>query len=240
MKFAPLGDSAVVVTLGDTISEATSVRVRSLTAALEHTATTGVVDVVPAYTSVTVYYEITATPADEEEPYARVCRLIEQLIAKVEHAWPDLVSQKLGDTAGAVAREVTIAVCYEGEFAPDLGEVARHCRLSPADVVERHCGARYLVQAIGFTPGFPYLGGLPEKLHTPRRPTPRVSVPAGSVGIGWMQTGIYPLATPGGWQLIGRTPQTLFRPQDSTPAMLRVGDHVQFRAISPSEFAAWK
>lgn len=240
MNFAPLGDSAVVVTLGDSISDATWVRVRSLTAALECESDAGIVDVVPAYTTVTVFYEIPAASTSEVEPYERMCRLLRDRIAKIEHAWPDLVRQKLGDDDGDAAREIEIPVCYQGEFAPDLAEVARHCELSPGEVVELHRASEYIVQAIGFSPGFPYLGGLPDKLRTPRRATPRVTVPAGSVGIGWMQTGIYPLPTPGGWQLIGRTPLQLFRPREKAPAMLRVGDHVRFRAIDREEFQTWK
>jgi inhibitor of KinA len=240
MKFAPLGDSAVVVTLGDTMSDATWVRVRTLTAALAQAAAVGVVDVVPAYASVTIYYDIATAAAGEEGAYARICRVVSELVAKLEHSWPDLVRQKLGEQGEAAGREMELPVCYEGEFAPDLGEVARHCRLSPGEVVELHHNAGYLVQAIGFAPGFPYLGGLPEKLFTPRRPTPRLTVPAGSVGIGWMQTGIYPLSTPGGWQLIGRTPVALFRPREAEPALLRVGDRVKFRPITLQEFAAWK
>jgi inhibitor of KinA len=240
MKFAPLGDSAVVVTLGDTISDATSVMVRSLTNALAREAAVGVIDVVPAYASVTVFYDPATAGSSEIDPYERICQLVNALAGKLEHSWPDLVRQKLGEQGEAATREIEIPVCYAGEMAPDLGEVARHCRLSPAEVVERHHGATYVVQAIGFAPGFPYLGGLPESLFTPRRSTPRLLVPAGSVAIGWMQTGIYPLATPGGWQLIGRTPVPLFRPQEAEPATLRVGDRVKFRPITPAEFATWK
>jgi inhibitor of KinA len=235
-----LGDSAVVVTLGDTISEATWVKVRSLTNALAREAAAGIVDVVPAYASVTVYYDPATAGTTDLGPYDRIQQLVSALVGKLEHSWPDLVRQKLGEQGEAAGREIDIPVCYHGEMAPDLAEVARHCRLSPAEVVERHHRATYVVQAIGFAPGFPYLGGLPEELFTPRRPTPRLLVPAGAVAIGWMQTGIYPLATPGGWQLIGRTPVPLFRPGEAEPATLRVGDRVRFRPITPAEFATWK
>jgi inhibitor of KinA len=106
-------------------------------------------------------------------------------------------------------------------------------------VVGLHTGAEYLVHAIGFTPGFPYLGGLPEALRAPRRDTPRANVPAGSVAIGGSQTGVYPVESPGGWQLIGRTPVALFRPAETPAALLRPGDRVRFRAISPEEFSSW-
>lgn len=122
-------------------------------------------------------------------------------------------------------RLVEIPVSYDG---PDLGDVAAHCGLSPDEVVQRHTAAEYIVYFLGFQPGFAYLGGLDESLHTPRRREPRLSVPAGSVGIGGAQTGIYPLATPGGWQLIGRTALPLFDPQAEPPTLLAPGDRVRF------------
>jgi len=124
-------------------------------------------------------------------------------------------------------RRVEIPVRYDG---PDLADVAAHCRLSPDEVVRRHSAAEYVVYFIGFQPGFAYLGGLDQALHTPRRAEPRVAVPAGSVGIGGAQTGIYPLATPGGWQLIGRTALPLFDPQAEPPTLLAPGDRVRFVA----------
>jgi len=126
-----------------------------------------------------------------------------------------------------LGRLVNIPVTYDG---PDLGDIARHCGLSPAEVVQRHEAAEYVVYFLGFQPGFAYLGGLDEALHTPRRTEPRVSVPAGSVGIGGAQTGIYPLASPGGWQLIGRTLTPLFDPQAEPPTLLAPGDRVRFVA----------
>lgn len=241
MTFAPLGDSAVVVTLGATVDDSTLVRVRSLAAALQRESDVGIVDIVPAYATVTVFYEALNTMPANESLYARICRVIEACAARVEHAWPDVVGQKLEGEAES-AREVEIPVCYEPEFAPDLGEVAGHSGLSEAEVVERHGAGSYVVQVVGFAPGFAYLGGLTEKLFTPRRPTPRTRVPAGSVGIGWKHTGVYPLTMPGGWHLIGRTPMELFQlnDNDKTPALLRVGDHVRFRPITGKEFARWK
>lgn len=241
MTFSPLGDSAVVVTLGSIVDEAMLMRVRSLTAALERETTAGIVDVVPAYTTVTVVYEIGALPAGDTPPFERVCRLIADRAAKAEHSWPDMVAGNFeATTRGEPHRVVEVPVCYGGEFGVDLETVAQHCGLSPAEVTALHSGANYVVHAIGFTPGFPYLGGLPEKLRTPRRATPRTSVPAGSVGIGGSQTGVYPLSTPGGWHLIGRTPSALFQPRKNPPALLRVGDRVKFRPITPEEFGTWK
>lgn len=239
MMFAPLGDSAVLVTLGRNIDDATLMRVRSLTRALELARPQGIVDVVPAYATVAVYYDLEAFAAEDRPVFERVCELIGQHAEKTEHAWPDVVPEKLGKR-GEGGAAVEIPVCYGGEYGPDLEEVARHCGIGADDVVALHSGADYMVHAVGFAPGFPYLGGLPEKLRIPRRATPRTLVPAGSVGIGWTQTGVYPLETPGGWQLIGRTPLALFDAERTPPAMLSVGDRVKFRAIRAEEFAAWK
>ncbi|EJH2988899.1 5-oxoprolinase subunit PxpB [Salmonella enterica] len=126
------------------------------------------------------------------------------------------------------SRSVEIPVIYGGAGGPDLAAVARHSGLSEKQVVELHASVEYVVWFLGFQPGFPYLGNLPEPLHMPRRAEPRLQVPAGSVGIGGAQTGIYPLSTPGGWQLIGLTPLKLFDPMRETPVLLRPGDSVRF------------
>lgn len=241
MTLAPLGDSAVVVTLGSSIDESTLVRVRSLAAELELEKSPVIIDVVPAYTTVTVLYEIAPAGVKSEPPYERVCRVISECVKKIEHSWPDLVRANLEQKAPeAAVRVVEIPVCYGGVFGPDIAEVAQHCGLTIEGVAELHSTVVYEVHAVGFTPGFPYLGGLAEKLHTPRRATPRISVPAGSVGIGGKQTGVYPMSSPGGWQLIGRTPRSLFEVQREPPALLRVGDRVKFVPISDKEFAAWR
>jgi KipI family sensor histidine kinase inhibitor len=126
------------------------------------------------------------------------------------------------------SREIAIPVHYGGDSGPDLPFVAEHCQLSLEDVVKRHCAASYVVYFLGFQPGFAYLGGMPESLATPRRAEPRLRVPAGSVGIGGKQTGIYPAASPGGWQLIGHTTLKLFDPQRAEPTLLQPGDSVRF------------
>lgn len=224
MTISPLGDSAVVVALGAGLDETALVRVRALAEAIERDCPEGVVDVVPAFASVTVFYD-----AAHCGGYARLRTEIEARAARAEAA---LVSQ--------VARVLEIPVCYGGEWGPDLGDVAARAGVSTEQVVDLHSGADYLVHAIGFAPGFAYLGGLPAALHTARRATPRTSVPAGTVGIGGAQTGVYPLATPGGWNLIGRTPLRMFDAGRTEPALLRAGDRVKFRAISAGEFAAWR
>jgi inhibitor of KinA len=133
---------------------------------------------------------------------------------------------------------VTLPVCYGGEFGLDLEAVGAAHGLTCDEVVALHSGAEYFVSAIGFIPGFPYLRGLPDALHTPRRKTPRTRVAAGSVAIGGDQTGIYPFETPGGWSLIGCTPWRLFNPYSQAPSFLQVGDRVRFRPITPEEFGA--
>jgi inhibitor of KinA len=137
-------------------------------------------------------------------------------------------------------RTIEVPVCYDPEFALDLEAVAQHCGLSPNEVGKRHAAARYQVRCIGFTPGFPYLSGLPAALATPRRATPRTAVPAGSVAIGAGQTGIYPLRSPGGWNIIGRTPLPLFDLAREPAALFAPGDRVRFVAIDRKEFARWK
>ncbi len=231
MTFTALGDTAVVVALGTGIDESVLPRVRALTALLGHDRPAAIVDIVPAYTTVTVFYE-PARLAGVGRPYEQVCRIITE---RARHL--DSEAKKKPATA---ARLMEIPVSYGGEHGPDLAEVAQHCGLEVTEVMTLHAKADYLVHAIGFAPGFSYMGGLPDKLQTPRRTTPRPSVAAGSVGIGGAQTGIYPLTTPGGWQIIGRTPLALFRATEAEPALLRVGDRVKFRAITPEEFAAWK
>ena len=143
-------------------------------------------------------------------------------------------------SGGAHLRTVRIPVCYGGELGPDLGEVAAFHRLSPQQVIDIHTGGEYLVYMIGFAPGFPYVGGMSNKIATPRRKMPRLAIPAGSVGIAGEQTGVYPLETPGGWQLIGRTPLSLFNPQaKSAPSLLQAGDRIEFYAISRQEYESY-
>ena len=148
---------------------------------------------------------------------------------KVREAWP-----QLGAAAAVAGREIEIPVAYGGEDGPDLEHVARHTGFTPHEVVRLHSQAEYLVYFLGFLPGFAFLGGLPPELATPRRDEPRMAVPARSVGIGGAQTGIYPLVSPGGWQLIGRTPLELFDPRAESPTLLRPGDRVRFVAESVS------
>lgn len=230
--FAALGDSAVVVTPGDAAgSDPAPGRVRRLADALEEARLPGITDVVAAYGTVAAFYEPAAFAGRGLPVYEAVCQALAACAGAAE----------AGDHPGRpppVARRVAIPVCYGGEFGPDLSAVARHCGIGEDEVVARHSGPEYLVEAIGFAPGFPYLSGLPETLRMPRRATPRSAVPAGSVGIGGAQTGVYPLETPGGWQLIGRTPVPLFRlgREGTEPSLLRAGDTLRFQPVDAAEF----
>jgi inhibitor of KinA len=229
MKLEPLGDSAVVATLGSGISPETLASVLACSEAIAAARGRGIVDIVPAYATVTVFYDPAQFAASEGDAYGQVCRFMLSCV-------PRGGSQAHGHDPLLVE----IPVCYGGEMGPDLGAVAERAGMGAAEAAALHAGADYLVYAIGFTPGFPYLGGLPSALRTPRRATPRPRVPAGSVGIGGAQTGVYPLESPGGWQIIGRTPLRLFRPREDPAALLRPGDRVRFRSISQTEFDSWK
>lgn len=228
MQITPLGDNALVLEVGSVIDESTHRRVQAAWRALAAAPLPAVGELVPAYTTVTVYYDpwaaVQAGAPEENIPEWLAAKLRERLKhpPKTEKAKPRLVE---------------VPVCYGGEFGPDLARVAAQAKIFPEEVIRRHGKGEYLVHLLGFAPGFPYLGGLPKELHTPRHAKPRMNVPPGSVGIGGEQTGIYPLATPGGWNLIGRTPLRIFRPEQNPPVLLAAGDRVRFRAITPAEFA---
>jgi len=207
-----------VVELGDEISPDINRRIRDLVLAIEHRRIAGVVDLVPTYRSLLVYCDPLRVSLTE----------LEREIAGLE--------RHLGETPLHPPKVVEIPTCYGGWFGPDLEFVASHCKLTPDEVVRVHTGADYLVYMMGFTPGFTYLGGMSARIATPRLKTPRTLIPAGSVGIAQQQTGIYPVDSPGGWQLIGRTPVRLFDPQRDPPVVVEAGDYVRFAAIDRSTY----
>jgi len=233
----PLGDSALLVRLGDGIDPATNRCALALAENLRAAALPGIRDIAPAYASVCVHYDIAALAgaAGAGSPHQRLAVQLGEIAAKF------LEAKTAGtDTeAGGESPMLEIPVRYGGEFGPDLGDVAAQAGIDEQAVIERHANGDYRVAMLGFMPGFPYLLGLDESLHTPRRASPRTRVPAGSVAIGGAQTGIYPRELPGGWQLIGRTPLVLFDPTRGQPALLQPGQRVRFRAIDAGgEFAA--
>lgn len=227
-SITPLGDHALSVTLADQIDAASSRRVQAAAAWLANPPLPGVAEIVPAATTVTLFY----SPAALVAAGAPMANLADWLATQVRErlaALPEASTHSL-------PRLVEIPVCYGGEFGPDLEAVAMRVKLSAAEIIARHTSVEFFVLQLGFSPGFPYLHGLPVELSVPRRESPRKAVAPGSVGIANGQSCIYPLATPGGWQLIGRTPLRLFRPAEQPPVLLQPGDRVKFHAITPDEF----
>jgi inhibitor of KinA len=237
VKIVPLGDSAIVVQLGDAIDLGTHKRVRQLSDYLESHPFTGMIEYVPAFTTVAIYFEgwtLLNAHSDEAAGEDELCTF------SIAAALVKKILMQLEDAAVEQARIVNIPVCYGGELGPDLEAVAAYHGLSKEEVIDIHTSADYLVYMLGFAPGFAYLGGLSERIATPRQQTPRLTIPAGTVGIAGGQTGVYPIATPGGWQLIGKTPISMFLPQQNPPTLLKAGDIVRFNPISRSEFDQWE
>jgi inhibitor of KinA len=217
----PLGDMAITVRLSTQIIPEMNEQVQQFASLLITLEWPGIMDVVPSFSSVAIYYD----------PLWYSYHDIHQRIVSLLQSLP-IVSV-------ASHNIIEIPVCYGGEFGQDLSLVARERNLSEQEVIEIHSTAIYVVYAVGFSPGFPYLGGLSDQLIMPRRNEPRLSVPVGSVAIAGKQTGIYPLSTPGGWHLIGRTPVNLIRPTEHPPCLLHPGDRVRFVAIDDEQFRHW-
>lgn len=211
MTIRPASDRSLLFSFGGGISIDAHLAVARLTRCL--VGVRGILNVHPAYSSVLVDFD------PRLRSHAQVEALVRERFAA--HA----------DAPPPEPRRIEIPVRYGGESGPDLGDVARHCGIGEERVVELHAAAEYLVYFVGFATCFPYLGGLPPELATPRLPAPRKHVPVGSVAIGGAQAGIYPLSSPGGWRLIGRTPLRLFDPSASPPPLLRMGDRVRFVPI---------
>ena len=213
------GDRMLIAVFGDGVDLLVNERVRrmaALVAAMRHPA---IEAVVPAYCTLALQYDPDAIGWTE---------LVDLLLS---------CEQRLAEAAVPESRTIEIPVCYGDELGPDLEAVAAHAGLAKEEVIRLHSGADYRIYAIGFAPGFCYLGGLDPRIHAPRLTTPRLHVPAGSVGIAGGQTGVYPLASPGGWQLIGRTPLRLFAPDREPPVSYQPGDTIRFRPFAAVQFA---
>jgi len=219
VRFLSAGDRALVVGFGDRVDRRLSERVLRLDAIIRADPSCGIVETVPTFRSLTVYYDPLLTSRAE----------LQQAIG----ALADRV-----DNRRSAARLWQVPVCYEGEFAPDLAEVARLTGLTPGEVVALHSGTRFHVYMLGFLPGFPYMGDLPPQLELPRRADPRLRVPAGSISIATSLTAIYPYESPGGWHLIGATPIRMFDPERPAPALFAPGDAVSFQPIDRAAFAS--
>lgn len=236
MKVTPLGDSALTVRVRDQFADAPEQTLEEVLFAFRHlrdAAIAGVIELAPAYTTVAVFFD----PARVVEAGAKPAEIFDWLTERIVAALANRGRRE--KHAKSSTCSVNIPVCYDPDFALDLDHVAQNAGISASEVVDLHCAAEYRVTCIGFTPGFPFMAGLSTKLTTPRRGTPRKGIPAGSVAIGGAQTGIYPLPSPGGWNIIGRTPLRLFDPAKNPPALLQAGDRVRFRRITRDEFQAF-
>jgi inhibitor of KinA len=220
VQFKPASDQSLLVYLGREITLQAHERVRRLLRLLETEPVAGIRNLHPAYCSLLLKFDPLKLQHHELEKILRG------------------YLERLQEVSLPEPRTVEIPVCYGGEFGPDLAEVSGMHGLTPAQAIELHSSTSYLVYFLGFVPGFAYLGELPGSLVTPRLPTPRRTVPAGSVGIAGNQTGVYPVATPGGWRLLGRTPISMLRTDQSGLSLLAIGDRVRFAPISPDRFAA--
>lgn len=215
-----VGDCHLRVGFDAVASRSAADQVRSAYAVLRDAKIPALRELTPAYATILLAFD-----PGELEPTAAACT-VRGAIARSH------------DVPGPTPRTVEVPVCYDGSLAPDLADVADRCSLTAAEVVALHCGAEYAVAFVGFSPGFPYLTGLPERLNVPRHDSPRPRVAAGSVAIAGDQAGIYPHATPGGWRILGRTPLRLFDSGAASPALLALGDRIRFTPISLDQFLA--
>ncbi|HEY2347335.1 MAG TPA: 5-oxoprolinase subunit PxpB [Xanthomonadaceae bacterium] len=219
-----LGDAALLLRFGDSVDAALNRRVHACAEALRAQAPGWLSELTPAYASLALHVD--AARIGSDDPLEPAQRWLQDWLASARI-----------DTQSAASRLVDIPVLYGGAAGPDLANVAARAGIDVEEAAARHAAADYTVAMLGFAPGFPYLLGLDARLATPRHATPRRRVEAGSVGIGGAQTGIYPDAGPGGWQLIGRTPLRLFDVRREQPSLLRAGDRVRFIAIDATTFA---
>lgn len=226
----PLSDHAIVIELGKKISEAIQQKIQLITSFLDDYSADWMIAYIPAFTTVTIFYDpmkLSSFNKSDEMPYDQVCHYIDQFMS-------GLIIDKPIES-----RVVEIPVCYGGELGPDIAHVAKSNGLTVEEVIHIHTSGTYTVHMIGFAPGFPYIGGMSDKIATPRRGSPRLKIPARSVGIADSQTGIYPIETPGGWQLIGRTPRQLFLPERHPPSLLKAGDKIRFKPITYQAYMEW-
>jgi KipI family sensor histidine kinase inhibitor len=212
------GDSALNIEFGNEISEEINKKIRVAAALIENREISGISEVVPTYRSLMIHYDPLII---EYEELISILKWIEENIKNVELYSPEIIE---------------IPVLYGGQYGPDIENVAMHNKLTVEEVIKIHTSAEYLIYMLGFTPGFPYLGGMDKRIATPRLHSPRTKIPAGSVGIAGEQTGIYPVQSPGGWQLIGSTPIELFNPDSENPILLKSGNHIVFKSIDEEEY----
>lgn len=218
IKILTAGDSSLLVQMTQEIRPDINGKLSALVKLIKEQKVEGVIDTIPAFCSLLINYNPRVVS------YGELKKRIESMI-------------KVDVTLGEHHKKVfEIPVCYGGEYGPDLSTIAKHGGISEKKVIEIHSGKDYLIYMLGFLPGFTYLGGLDERIHTPRLPNPRLRIPAGSVGIGGSQTGIYPMDSPGGWQLMGKTPIKTYDPGRAKPILMEAGDYIRFVPIEEKEF----
>lgn len=218
IRILTAGDSSLLIEFGKEISPEINRKISATIQLMKEQHIEGVVDMIPAFCSLLVNYDPRVISYDE---------IRERMQALVR------VDARAGETR---KRIFEIPVCYGGEYGPDIQNIAEHAELSQEEVIQIHSSRDYLIYMLGFLPGFTYLGGLDERLHTPRLANPRIRIPAGSVGIGGSQTGIYPLDSPGGWQLMGMTPVKTYDPSRETPILVEAGDYIRFVPVEEEEY----
>lgn len=216
-----MGDKGLLLEFGDEISPEVNEKVRQMALAIQNENIDGIIETIPTYRSLLIIYN----------PLIISILQLKERLRQIESGLKKIIFPE--------PRFIRIPVAYGGQYGPDLENVANYHHVSPDEVIRLHWSKSYLVYMIGFMPGFPYMGDLPEGLITPRLKTPRLSVPKGSVAIANRQTGIYPVESPGGWQILGRTPVELFHPDKEPPVSIQIGDLVSFYPISEKEFEEW-
>ena len=218
VRFLLTGDTSLSAEFGNEISESINAQIRAFTIALEKSGVPGIVELVPTYRSCMIHYDPGVIS------YRALTKRLEGLLGQ------------LGSIKIPPSDVLEVPVLYGGEMGPDLAFVAEHAGISEQEVIDIHTSTEYLIYMLGFTPGFTYLGGMSDKIETPRLKQPRVIIPAGSVGIAGKQTGVYPIDSPGGWQLIGRTPVKMYDPNRETPILPKAGQYIKFRVIDQAEY----
>lgn len=212
------GDSSLLIQFGNEISPEINQRIKATVQLMREQHIEGVLDVIPAFCSLLINYDPRVIS------YSEITKRMRKLL-KVE--------MKAEDEKKKVFE---IPVCYGGKYGPDLAYIAEHAGMTEEEVIALHSSKDYLIYMLGFLPGFCYLGGLDERLHTPRLATPRIKIDAGSVGIGGSQTGIYPMDSPGGWQLMGMTPVKTYDPEREVPILVEAGDYIRFVPVDEEEY----
>jgi len=221
-RYLLMGDRGLLLEFGDEVSHEINEKVRRMAIAIRFEAIEGIIETIPTYRSLLIIYDPLTLPLVQ----------LKKRVQKIE--------EELREIPLPEPRLTRIPAVYGGIYGPDLELVAQYHQITPEEVVRLHTSKPYFIYMIGFMPGYPYMGELPDRLVMPRLKTPRLSVPKGSVAIAQKQTGIYSMESPGGWQIIGRTPVELFDPQKEPPSLLQMGDLVQFEPISEKEFEEWK